>query len=72
MLSFGLCNAPSQFARIMELVMSGLTYDKLRGIGSPKSCHKQAAVGSQGSGGTIKTKYSAEEMLKASVSNEGE
>jgi len=26
-LSFGLCNAPSQFARIMELVMSGLTYD---------------------------------------------
>jgi len=24
-LSFGLCNAPSQFARIMELVMSGLT-----------------------------------------------
>ena len=26
-LSFGLVNAPSQFARIMELVMSGLTYD---------------------------------------------
>jgi len=26
-LSFGLSNAPSQFARIMELVMSGLTYD---------------------------------------------
>jgi len=26
-LSFRLCNAPSQFARIMELVMSGLTYD---------------------------------------------
>ena len=26
-LSFGLANAPSQFARIMELVMSGLTYD---------------------------------------------
>jgi len=26
-LSFGLCNAPSQFARIMKLVMSGLTYD---------------------------------------------
>jgi len=26
-LSFGLCNAPSQFAPIMELVMSGLTYD---------------------------------------------
>ena len=26
-LSFGLCNAPSQFAWIMELVMSGLTYD---------------------------------------------
>jgi len=26
-LSFGLCNAPSQFARIMELDMSGLTYD---------------------------------------------
>ena len=25
-LRFGLCNAPSQFARIMELVMSGLTY----------------------------------------------
>ena len=25
-LSFGLANAPSQFARIMELVMSGLTY----------------------------------------------
>jgi len=25
--SFGLANAPSQFARIMELVMSGLTYD---------------------------------------------
>jgi len=25
--SFGLCNVPSQFARIMELVMSGLTYD---------------------------------------------
>ena len=26
-LSFGLANVPSQFARIMELVMSGLTYD---------------------------------------------
>jgi len=26
-LSFGLANAPSQFACIMELVMSGLTYD---------------------------------------------
>jgi len=26
-LSFGLANAPSQFARIMERVMSGLTYD---------------------------------------------
>jgi len=26
-LSFGLCNAPSQFDRIMELVMFGLTYD---------------------------------------------
>jgi len=26
-LSFGLCNAPSQFARTMELIMSGLTYD---------------------------------------------
>jgi len=26
-LSFGVANAPSQFARIMELVMSGLTYD---------------------------------------------
>lgn len=26
-LSFGLCNAPSQFARIMELVLSGLTYE---------------------------------------------
>jgi len=26
-LSFGLANAPSQFARIMELVISGLTYD---------------------------------------------
>jgi len=26
-LSFGLAKAPSQFARIMELVMSGLTYD---------------------------------------------
>jgi len=26
-LSFGLANAPSQFAHIMELVMSGLTYD---------------------------------------------
>ena len=26
-LSFGLCNAPSQFARTMELVLSGLTYD---------------------------------------------
>jgi len=26
-LSFGLANAPSQFAKIMELVMSGLTYD---------------------------------------------
>ena len=26
-LSFGLCNSPSQFARIMELVMTGLTYD---------------------------------------------
>jgi len=26
-LSFGLCNAPSQFARIMQLVMSGHTYD---------------------------------------------
>jgi len=26
-LSFCLANAPSQFARIMELVMSGLTYD---------------------------------------------
>ena len=26
-LSFGLANTPSQFARIMELVMSGLTYD---------------------------------------------
>jgi len=26
-LIFGLPNAPSQFARIMELVMSGLTYD---------------------------------------------
>ena len=26
-LSFGLANAPSQFARIMELVMSVLTYD---------------------------------------------
>ena len=25
--SFGLANAPSQFARIMKLVMSGLTYD---------------------------------------------
>jgi len=28
-------------------------------------------VGSQGPGGTIKTDYSAEETLKASVSNEG-
>jgi len=27
-LSFGLCNTPSQFARIMELVMSGLTYEE--------------------------------------------
>ena len=27
-LSFGLCNAPSQFARTMELVLSGLTYDQ--------------------------------------------
>jgi len=27
MLSFELCNAPSQFAQIMELVLSGLTYD---------------------------------------------
>ena len=26
-LSFGLCNAPSQFARTMELVLSGLTWD---------------------------------------------
>lgn len=26
-LSFGLCNAPSEFARTMELIMSGLTYD---------------------------------------------
>jgi len=26
-LSFKLCSAPSQFARIMELVMPGLTYD---------------------------------------------
>ena len=26
-LSFGLANVPSQFARIMELVMPGLTYD---------------------------------------------
>jgi hypothetical protein len=26
-LSFGLCNAPSQFARTMELVLSGLTYE---------------------------------------------
>jgi len=26
-LSFGLCNAPSQFARTMELVLAGLTYD---------------------------------------------
>jgi len=25
--SFGLCNAPSQFARTMELMLSGLTYD---------------------------------------------
>jgi len=25
-LSFGICNVPSQFAHIMELVMSGLTY----------------------------------------------
>jgi len=28
-LSFGLCNAPSQFARTMELVLSGLTYDDI-------------------------------------------
>jgi len=27
MLCFGLCNATSQFACIMELVLSGLTYD---------------------------------------------
>ena len=27
MLSFGLCNAPSQFARTMELVLGGLTYE---------------------------------------------
>jgi len=26
-LSFGLCSAPSQFVCIMELVLSGLTYD---------------------------------------------
>ena len=26
-LSFGLCSSPSQFAHIMELVLSGLTYD---------------------------------------------
>ena len=26
-LSFGLCNAPSQFARTMELVLSGLSYE---------------------------------------------
>jgi len=26
-LNFGLCNAPSQFAHIMEFAMSGLTYD---------------------------------------------
>ena len=26
-LSFGLCNAPSQFARTMKLLLSGLTYD---------------------------------------------
>ena len=26
-LSFGLCNVPSQFARTMKMIMSGLTYD---------------------------------------------
>jgi len=37
--------------------------DKQRGIGSSTSCLEQAAVGLQGSGGTINHVYSAEEML---------
>ena len=35
------------------------------------SCFEQAAVGSQGSRGTINHGYSTEEMLKASMSNKG-
>jgi len=44
---------------------------KQRGLGSPTSCTQQAAVDSQGSRGTLNHVYSAEETLKASVSNEG-
>jgi len=37
----------------------------------PDASLQQAAVGPQGSGDTLNTLYSAEEMLKASVSIEG-
>ena len=39
-------------------------------MGSPNAWEKQRAVGSQESGGTIKTCYSAVEILKATVSIE--
>jgi len=38
----------------------------------PDVWRKQAAVGLQGPGGTLNQAQSAEEMLKASVSNEGQ
>jgi hypothetical protein len=45
-------------------------YDELKGSAPHRFCHKQAAVGSRGSEGTLNQLYRAEE-LKASVSNEG-
>ena len=41
------------------------------GVGSLEPRPKKVAVGPQGSGGTLKRNYSAGEILKALVSNEG-
>ena len=41
------------------------------GVGSPKLSPQEGAVGSQESGDTLNSSYSAGEMLKAPVSSEG-
>ena len=70
-LPFGLCNAPSTFQRLVDMALAGLTWEINEGVRLPDVCFQQAAVGLQGSGGTLNSGDSAEEKLKASVSNEG-